>query len=78
MDDVPPGGGMILIGRLTYRFGRGMIIALDGGEWWKACGLPWKAHKLVGQRVVAHCIRVGFRSVDVVEIDPDRDEVAGE
>jgi|CXWL01.1.fsa_nt_gi hypothetical protein len=78
MDDVPPGGGMILIGRLTYRFGRSMIIALDGGEWWKVCGLPLKARKLVGQRVVAHCVRVGLQSVDVVEIDPEPDEVAGD
>jgi hypothetical protein len=71
MDDIPPGGGMILIGRLQYRFGRGMIIMLDNGEWWKASGLPWKARHFVNRRVVAHAVRVGFRSVDVVEIDAD-------
>ena len=74
MDDVPPGGGMILTGRLQYKFGRGMIIMLDNGEWWKASGLPWKARHLVNQRVTVYAIRVGFRNIDVVEIDAETDE----
>ena len=78
MDDTPPSGRMILTGLLRYKFGRGMIIVLDNGGWWKASGLPWKARHYVNQRVIAHAVRVGFRSIDVVEIDgapgdvPDR------
>jgi len=74
MDDTPPGGGMILTGLLKYKLGRGMIIALDDGDWWKASGLPWKARHFINQRVVVHAVRVGFRNIDVVEIDAAPDE----
>ena len=77
MDGTPPGGRMILTGLLRYQCGRGMIIVLDNGGWWKASGLPWKARHFVNQRVIAHAVRVGFRSIDVVEIDPAPDEAFG-
>ena len=74
MDDTPPGGRMILTGLLRYKFGRGMIIVLDDGNWWKASGLPWKARHFINQRVTADAVRVGFWSIDVVKIEGAPDD----
>jgi hypothetical protein len=69
LGEIGPGEGIILAGVLDYRFGRGMGITLPDGERWKAAGLPWSARKLVGRKVVAHGVCVGFRTIDVVEIE---------
>ena len=69
MDDTPPGGGMMMTGILKHQLGRGMIILLDDGDWWRASGLPWKARHFINKRVTVHAIRVGFGAIDVVEIE---------